>query len=94
MRRLSGFPVRAVGKKNLLNFRALLFYEKDCIISSRVSRGLLNDPISENVFQSKHTFQQSLPGRGTATQDCQQSGTVLASLLLLFLVAFLGGQNC
>ena len=74
-------------KKNLLNVRALLFYEKECIISSRVSGRLLNDPASANVFQANHTSQQSLQQLGADTQDSQQSGTVLISPLLLILVA-------
>lgn len=74
-------------KENLLNVRALLFYEKDCIICSRVSGSLLNDPVSENVFQFKHTFQRSLLWLGAATQESQHSGAALILPLLPSLVA-------
>lgn len=74
------------GKKTLLKVRALLFYEKDYIISSRVS-GRLNDPISENVFHSKHTFQQLLQWPGVATQGSEQSHIALTSPLFPLLLA-------
>lgn len=43
-------------EKNLLGVEALLFYENGCIISLRVSGRLLNYPVSEKAFQSKHVF--------------------------------------
>lgn len=78
-------------KKPLLNVKALSFYEKDCIISSRGKW----KTVKQSSFRKCLPLQTHLPAITTMTGDCHQGlptvrRTVLTSPLRLFLVAVFG----